>query len=1646
MKKVASISIKSNRISNLKSLWNLFLENELAKVILFCSISSLSMVKILISPEPLGLGDLSPMWRFSQLFRPFDVPWDYKSNLGTPDFLFGNAMYNLPIIMFSSLFKNTVIAHKLWFILLFTIAGYGFYKLFSRIFESQLIGTIAGIYGIFNKWLSYHLSFGHNLVLFAYAVFPFAVTSYLASLKNQWSLQILFTGQLTALIFYINPPIGYIFFMFALTYAIVDSLFSERRISMLFRNLIRLLSIVTVAFICLLPVVVNVFCVGASTYAIRIEEITHYTFDMNEAFSSQPAFTLQATIQTIVIFSLGGYIAAEKNSTFKNRERAPLMFTLIILSAVGFLLFSGVTPSFLVFLSTYVPGFAMLRELNKTLILGVYLVACVLSIIFDRLKKVLSWNRLSLTLLMLGLIGLSAVYPILSGDFAGSLDTVAVPWHCDAVYTALDSDTDDYRVAFIPPAVWATHHNWSDHFFLDPATSLQAKSTLEIKSEMDCTTPAGFSRWIYCSLFRNRTRELSALLGLTGVKYIIFRKDVYMPNYRVDLRFFSQKRSREILSAAEDIKEVWSTDSIEIFETDRRLPHIYACDKVSLIAGDRRVLLSLLNNDKFDPVSEPPIFIDNLNDIVEIFNYTETIYIDPLRFEDLVLALAQNKIVYEVWKNLRLTSNMHKEWIRGEFAWHMKDGVADTAPDGYAITSSGKPLTLNINIPKTGNYSLLVQCFLIDDETFEGVEISLDEDHLGHIKPEEDSPLGNYRWICMGNHRLNSGFHSLNITPEKHFAAISKIALIPTQTYEKAKENLKTILKNKDLFYIIEDYDWENPDIVKFVEDITFSNGFAVKVEGETSTPIFIPENLTYQIFVRASGYGNVTISVSKEKDIFERKINFQTSGIETSKTSFSKLLEGWNNLNLSIDGDVCIDQVYLCPPQNKTKAKAAQLNVERISGSQYTIENVSSNFVVFLEGWNDDWRLKSEHKATSPLIAFGFANLFKIPEDADRLQIEFQGATLMSTYSKLSLILIGFSTLILFVLKKILGEGCELSWRNIGRVAITLCLLMLIVTPIYVSLNKGTLIDKQLTQNVNASEILSLSSQNWADYARIAWRYYQPGIGVNPTTGLHYANKDWHRFTDWDLGSYLLAILDAEKLGILSTNGEWAADYRINKILDFLQTRPLTSDDLPYLVYNADTEGLPSEIDPRETNVYDTGRLLIALYRLKQHKPDVASTVDWIVLNRCNYSKLVETFPTDPTPETYYIANGFKYFGFNNSRIQEALNSTQRMIEGEQIELYGVTLPNVKLISEQVLHGMFELNPDPAFREIAYRTYLVQQKRWDATGNFTAFTEGAYDDYPYYIYEYIILPPKTWVVMAQGVGELSLTPVIYIKAALGFHALYKTGYTNTLVENLMPQLVTDQGFCEGVDESGRVIQALTDKTNGMIINAARYALKNHVSLSEFPAPFVRSGIVNNTLLVIGESKPRGPCGAAHTIDTLGGMLVTARLGLEASEGQLKSAIDGWLINYNQTTGETEILDVESNLIVFGSPGVNSVAYYYNNTETYDGWVLPNVVFCRNYSLGQNYLEVRTSGKRYYMEFEDGRVTVDYATIEILKDWYGRHVMLVYGLGAEGTRIASEVLRNYEQYDLQGRAVVMKYYDSDDDGCLDTVSIVEVIS
>jgi len=353
------------------------------------------------------------------------------------------------------------------------------------------------------------------------------------------------------------------------------------------------------------------------------------------------------------------------------------------------------------------------------------------------------------------------------------------------------------------------------------------------------------------------------------------------------------------------------------------------------------------------------------------------------------------------------------------------------------------------------------------------------------------------------------------------------------------------------------------------------------------------------------------------------------------------------------------------------------------------------------------------------------------------------------------------------------------------------------------------------------AVEVKAEPPVDWLELARSAWNYFQPGVGLS-RLGLNYASMSWHYLTDWDLGCYISAIIDAEALGLVDKEGTMGSDARIRKVLNFLATRPLHPSGVPYGVYDADT-GEPGTTSP--SNPSDAGRLLIALYRLKQHRPEFSNYIDYVV-ERNGLLKFAGGVPNNGF-YSYYYAHGYYLWGARTRQVNDALNMLSTLRSNQVVDAYGVKLPFVEITMEPILHSIFELSLPGDFFYWANLTLQAQINRYKATGKLTAFTEGNLAVPPYYIYEWIvdIYTGKTFTLWSPSLGHTSLTPVVFTKAAIGMHAIWENEYTSLLLNYVM-KAKTPNGFYEGVDENGNIIYIMTDKTNSLIINAARYALE----------------------------------------------------------------------------------------------------------------------------------------------------------------------------------------------------------------------------
>jgi hypothetical protein len=290
---------------------------------------------------------------------------------------------------------------------------------------------------------------------------------------------------------------------------------------------------------------------------------------------------------------------------------------------------------------------------------------------------------------------------------------------------------------------------------------------------------------------------------------------------------------------------------------------------------------------------------------------------------------------------------------------------------------------------------------------------------------------------------------------------------------------------------------------------------------------------------------------------------------------------------------------------------------------------------------------------------------------------------------------------------------------------------------------------------------------------------------------------------------------------------------------LTFLQSRQLSTNGLPYVWYQA-SNGKPYVTD--EQNAADAGQLLVALNNLRVFRPDLADTINNIVLNRTNYEpleKAVDVLTNSKNLYDYYVASGFASFwpGRFSTLASGILNN---IVSSPTVSTYGVVLPSAKLMCEPLLLAKFNLPSSSRLNGLADQIYSAHEARYTATGKFVAFSEGNTGlDNPSYVYEWVVKEDgSTWVIEDISQVKVGISPIIYFKSAVGLLAIHDTAFTENMVSYIETHLPSpSSGYSDGIDESGRVATSNIDKTNGMIIGAAKYAISNLPNPNPSPTP-----------------------------------------------------------------------------------------------------------------------------------------------------------------------------------------------------------------
>jgi hypothetical protein len=383
----------------------------------------------------------------------------------------------------------------------------------------------------------------------------------------------------------------------------------------------------------------------------------------------------------------------------------------------------------------------------------------------------------------------------------------------------------------------------------------------------------------------------------------------------------------------------------------------------------------------------------------------------------------------------------------------------------------------------------------------------------------------------------------------------------------------------------------------------------------------------------------------------------------------------------------------------------------------------------------------------------------------------------------------------------------------------------------------------------------LTAQEQEWA---KAAWKYFENNVG--PTTGLVNSVDKFPMATMWHVGDYLAAMVAARELNIIQDN---EFDQRLSTVLHFLNTMPLYLGKVPHKSYHVehgqmvDYGANPGEIG---WSAVDIGRMLVWLRILRERYPRYAEYIDRAVL-RWDFCDVIDgdgalyggisdngqlrKYEERRSGYQNYMTLGFQAWGWSTARasrrepydterifdiavVPEARDPQDRGTSDNPPPV--VTLPYVldglEFNWDTVTDGwsLDSVHSDTERSDLAQRIYTVQERRYQEKKIFTARTDHQISTAPYFVYDTIFAEGYPWNTMSDSGQFMPQSALVSSRAAFGLWALWKTSYTDSLLEIVSSLFNPGKGWYEGRFElTGGYEYLVTATTNAVVLESLLY-------------------------------------------------------------------------------------------------------------------------------------------------------------------------------------------------------------------------------
>jgi Protein of unknown function (DUF3131) len=375
--------------------------------------------------------------------------------------------------------------------------------------------------------------------------------------------------------------------------------------------------------------------------------------------------------------------------------------------------------------------------------------------------------------------------------------------------------------------------------------------------------------------------------------------------------------------------------------------------------------------------------------------------------------------------------------------------------------------------------------------------------------------------------------------------------------------------------------------------------------------------------------------------------------------------------------------------------------------------------------------------------------------------------------------------------------------------------------------------------------------------WAKVAWKYIENN--TVPKTGLVNSVDKVPTATLWHIADYLASLVSAHQLGLIDI---LEFDQRVSKLLDFLNTISLSSDELPNRVYNTQN-GLMVNFSNQPADIgwsaNEIGRLLTWMKITGHMYPQFREYFDKVVF-RWNFCKVIDDCGilyakgkgnkrTDPSQEgrlgyLQYASAGFSAWGFETRKsaaiapfettdvmgIQLRYDARDDRTSGELAPM--LTMPHVLLGLEFGWHYPTISNSEKraeeiGLRELAKNIFLTQEQRYLKQGVFTARTDHSLRDPPHFLYDSIFASGYPWNTLSEQGKPYPKLALVATRAVFGMWALWPGAYTDKLMTVIEALYGSDKGWFEGRYEmTGGYEDLLTLSTNSMVLESLLYKVK----------------------------------------------------------------------------------------------------------------------------------------------------------------------------------------------------------------------------